>query len=89
MFTAKEAVTEYFHGTISYWKLLQDFKAGKIPGSKVGARRILFRKEVLDKWMKDMEEQATNKRDSDTLFENKIKDSQRDPKTMFKKINRF
>lgn len=55
MFTAKEAVTEYFQGTISYWKLLQDFHAGKIPGAKLSARRILFRKEALDKWFEQME----------------------------------
>lgn len=49
IFTAKEAVEEYFEGTISYWKLLQDFHAGKIPGKQMG-KRILFRKEALDKW---------------------------------------
>ncbi|WP_110952993.1 hypothetical protein [Anaerosinus massiliensis] len=50
MFTAKEAITDYFEGTISYQKLLQDFHAGLIPGKQVSSKRILFKREALDKW---------------------------------------
>lgn len=74
MFTAKEAVTEYFQGTISYAKLLRDFKQGKIPGVRMSQRRILFRKEALDSWMKSMESQSV---------------SPSQPKTIFKKVNKF
>lgn len=74
MFTAKEAVTEYFQGTISYMKLLRDFKAGKIPGSKIGARRIIFRKEALDNWMKTMENESV---------------SPSKPRHIYEKVNRF
>lgn len=58
MFTAKEAAVEYFQGTIGYNKLLQDFKQGKIPGVKLSAKRILFRKEALDAWMKQKEDES-------------------------------
>ncbi|WP_288186096.1 hypothetical protein [uncultured Sporomusa sp.] len=74
MFTAKEAVTEYFQGTISYWKLLDDFKKGKIPGSRVGSRRIIFRKEALDNWMESME--------NESMPPSK-------PKHIYEKVNRF
>lgn len=72
MFTAKEAVTEYFQGTISYTKLLQDFKQGRIPGVKLSAKRIIFRKEALDNWMKSMENESV---------------SPSQPKGIFKRVN--
>jgi len=35
---------------LSYWKLLELVKAGKVPHIRVGGR-ILFRRESLDKWL--------------------------------------
>ncbi|KAF1083875.1 Helix-turn-helix domain protein [Sporotomaculum syntrophicum] len=39
---------------ISYWKLLELAKAGKIPHIRVG-NRVLFRRESLDAWMAEQE----------------------------------
>lgn len=53
--TAKEASNEYFKNTISYWKLLELVRAGKIPCFKVG-NRILFKRESLNNWISDLEQ---------------------------------
>lgn len=53
--SAKQAANEYFKNTISYWKLLELVKAGKIPCFKVGSR-ILFRREALDQWVQELEQ---------------------------------
>lgn len=55
VFTAKEAVSEYFNNAISYSKLLADFRQGKIPGVRISSKRILFRRDALDKWMEENE----------------------------------
>lgn len=55
--TAKEVAKYFFNGTASYWKILQMAKAGKIPHSRLG-HRVLFRRETLDGWMKDMEQES-------------------------------
>lgn len=39
---------------ISYWKLLEERKAGRIPHVKVGSC-ILFCRETLDNWLKEQE----------------------------------
>lgn len=49
--TAKQAAHEYFGGTVSYWKLLDLAKNGKIPHVRVG-ERISFRRKTLDDWMR-------------------------------------
>lgn len=52
--TAKEA-GKYIG--ISYWKILELTKQRQIPFSQVGGRK-LFRKDTLDKWMKQLEEKS-------------------------------
>ncbi len=52
--TAKEAA-DYLG--ISYWSLLELAKKGEVPHIKVN-RRVLFRKESLDSWVKDLESQS-------------------------------
>ena len=52
--TAKQVATEYFGGSVSYWKLLELAKAGKLPHFKVGSR-VFFRCEALDEWVKQQE----------------------------------
>lgn len=49
--TAREAA-EYLG--ISYWKLLQLVKAGKIPHIRLPGR-VLFRRKTLDEWMEEQE----------------------------------
>ncbi len=38
----------------SYWTILEMAKAGKIPHIRVG-KRVLFRRESLDEWLKEQE----------------------------------
>lgn len=45
---------------ISYWKLLELVKAGKVPHIRVGGR-ILFRRESLDKWLEEQEATSVRK----------------------------
>ena len=52
--TAKQASTEYFGGSVSYWKLLELAKTGQLPHFKVGSR-VFFRWEALDEWVKQQE----------------------------------
>ena len=61
--TAKEASKDYFENTISYWKLLELAKAGKIPYFKVGSR-ILFKRESLDNWISDLEKDQIQIKDN-------------------------
>lgn len=49
--TAKEAAG---YMGISYWKFLEEIKAGRIPHFKIG-NRVLCRREALDEWMKRQE----------------------------------
>jgi excisionase family DNA binding protein len=49
--TAREAA-EYLG--ISYWKLLQLVKVGKIPHIRLPGR-VLFRRKTLDEWMEEQE----------------------------------
>lgn len=53
--TAKEVASDYFEGSVSYWKVLEEFRCGRMPGFKIGPR-IFFRRESLDKWV--MQEEA-------------------------------
>lgn len=48
---AKEAAA--FLG-MSYWKLLELKKAGKVPHVPIGGR-VLFRKESLERWLQERE----------------------------------
>jgi hypothetical protein len=48
--TAKEVAAEYFGGTVSYWKILEEFKAGRLPGFKIGSR-VFFRVGTLNEWL--------------------------------------
>ena len=61
--TAKEASTDYFENTVSYWKLLELVKAGKIPYFKIGSR-ILFNRESLDNWISDLEKEQIQIKDN-------------------------
>jgi len=61
--TAKEASIDYFENTISYWKLLELAKAGKIPYFKIGSR-ILFKRESLDNWISDLEKDQIQIKDN-------------------------
>lgn len=45
---------------ISYWKLLELVRVGKIPHIRVGGR-ILFRKEGLDRWLEEQEAASIRK----------------------------
>lgn len=63
--SAKQAANEYFKNTISYWKLLELVRAGKIPYFKVGSR-ILFRRDALDNWISELEKSPLqNKNDNE------------------------
>ena len=53
--TAKEVSSEYFEGGVSYWKVLEEFRCGRIPGFKIGTR-VFFRRESLDKWVAQEED---------------------------------
>ena len=64
--TAKQAATEYFNGTISYWKLLELAKSGQIPHVKVGYR-IIFRREALDAWMQSLEQNPPANRNEEIV----------------------
>lgn len=44
---------------ISYWLILELAKQGLIPHIRVG-KRVLFRKETLDKWLEDKEERSVS-----------------------------
>lgn len=50
---------------LSYWKLLELVKAGKVPHIRVGGR-ILFRRESLDKWLEEQEETSVRKEPEST-----------------------
>ena len=54
--TAKEAAADYFHGTVSYWKLLDMAKQNLIPHIRMSGR-ILFRPDSLDQWLTVIENQ--------------------------------
>lgn len=57
--TAKQGA-EYLG--VSYWRLLEMVKGGEIPHIRVsGGKRILFRKESLDKWLQDQEEASVRR----------------------------
>lgn len=45
---------------ISYWKLLELAKAGELPHIRVG-RRLLFRRESLDRWLEQQEAGSVQK----------------------------
>lgn len=68
--TAKEASNEYFKNTISYWKLLELVRAGKIPYFKVG-NRILFKRESLNNWISDLEQNQFQ--NEDTRYSDEVK----------------
>lgn len=55
---AKEVSEEFFGGTVSYWKLLELAKAGKIPHFRVGGR-VLFRRSSLEGWLAEQEVAST------------------------------
>ena len=42
---------------ISYWKILEMAKAGEVPHVRAG-RRVLFRRETLDRWMAAQEAES-------------------------------
>jgi excisionase family DNA binding protein len=42
---------------ISYWKILDMVKRGEIPHIKAG-KLVLFRKETLDRWIVEQEQQS-------------------------------
>ncbi|MEW6425191.1 MAG: helix-turn-helix domain-containing protein [Bacillota bacterium] len=54
-----KAAAEYID--VSYWKLLELAKAGRIPHIRIDGR-LLFRREALDKWL-EQQEQASLKRE--------------------------
>ena len=64
--TAKQAAHEYFGGTVSYWKLLDLAKSGKIPHVRVGGR-VIFRRAVLDEWMRGLEVRPAEKLDESSV----------------------
>lgn len=45
---------------ISYWKLLQLAKSGRIPHIRIDGR-ILFRRETLDSWLKEQEQASVRR----------------------------
>lgn len=49
---AREAAK--YVGVLSYWTLLEMAKQGKVPHIRVG-RRVFFRAEALDEWVRDLE----------------------------------
>lgn len=65
--TAKQVATEYFGGSVSYWKLLELAKAGKLPHFKVGSR-VFFRCEALDEWVKQQETDIRSQPDPNGVF---------------------
>ncbi|MFZ7120722.1 MAG: helix-turn-helix domain-containing protein [Eubacteriaceae bacterium] len=42
---------------VSYWKVMEMARRGQIPCIKIGDRK-LFRKETIDKWMDQQEEES-------------------------------
>ena len=48
-----KAAAEYV-GVLSYWTILDLAKRGKLPHIRVG-RRVFFRAEALDKWVRNLE----------------------------------
>ena len=52
--TAKEAASQYFHGTVSYWKILDMAKQNLIPHVRLSGR-VLFRPESLNLWISQLE----------------------------------
>lgn len=51
---SKEAAT---YVGMSYWKLLEEAKAGRIPHIRVGSR-VLFRRHSLDLWLDEREKES-------------------------------
>jgi len=41
---------------VSYWKLLEWAKAGKVPHIRTDGGRLLFRRETLDAWLAEQEQ---------------------------------
>jgi excisionase family DNA binding protein len=52
--TVKQAVNNYFKNTISEWSLYEAIKRKELPAAHIG-RRVLLRRESLDRWMADQE----------------------------------
>lgn len=57
-----KAAAEYID--VSYWKLLELAKAGRIPHIRIDGR-ILFRREVLDKWLEQQEQASLKQAESE------------------------
>lgn len=51
--TLKEACERYFHGNVSYGKLLAMAKRGEIPVMKMGGR-FFTRWDLLDEWFAEL-----------------------------------